>query len=166
LGKPGFGQVFLFTKKDTFLLFIDKITKMNNIRKQTYGINFPFKDGINGDFLYLTEIPEREIKSNLVHLLLTRKGSRYFLPDFGTNLYQYIFEPLDEIVKNNIENEINDAVNKYIPNLKINKITITQFFDDPQYVGDDQKGHTVTVSIDYTITSGTFQASDIVTLTF
>jgi phage baseplate assembly protein W len=139
---------------------------MNNIRKQTYGINFPFKNGNNGDFLNLTDIPEKEIKANLVHLLLTRKGSRYFLPDFGTNIYQYIFEPLDEIVKNNIETEINEAVNKYIPNLKINKIIITQFFDDPQYSGDDDKMHTVTVGIDYTITSGTFQASDIVTLTF
>ena len=102
----------------------------------------------------------------MVHLLLTRKGSRYFLPDFGTNLYQYIFEPLDDIIKNNIENEITDSVKKYIPNLKINKIVITQFFDDPQYNGDDQKRHTVTVNIDYTITSGTFQASDMVTLTF
>ena len=26
-----------------------------NIRKQTYGINFPFLNGVNGDFLYLTE---------------------------------------------------------------------------------------------------------------
>jgi len=137
-----------------------------NIRKQTYGVNFPFLNGVNGDFLYLTEIPEREIKANLIHLLLTKKGSRYFLPDFGTNLYQYIFDPLDDIIKNNIENEITDSVSKYIPNLKINKIIIEQFFDDVLYANDDKKQHTVTVNIDYTITSGTFQSSDIVTISF
>ncbi len=137
-----------------------------NIRKQTYGVNFPFQDGVNGDFIYLTEFPEKEIKANLIHLLLTRRGSRYYLPDFGTNLYQYIFEPLDDLVKANIENEITDSVAKYIPNLKLNKITITQFFDDPDYMNDEQKQHTVTVALDYTITSRAFQASDSVTLTF
>jgi len=63
------------------------------VRKKTYGIDFPFNDSNNGDFLKLTEIPEREIKSNLIHLLLTNKGSRYYLPEFGTNLYHYIFDP-------------------------------------------------------------------------
>jgi phage baseplate assembly protein W len=137
-----------------------------NIRKETYGINFPFNDGVNGDFLHMTEIPEREIKANLIHLLLTRKGSRYFMPSFGTNLYQYIFEPLDDVVIAKIENEIHDAVARYIPNLKINKITIKQFFNDPAFAEDDDAQHKVTVAIDYTITARTFQSSDSVTINF
>jgi phage baseplate assembly protein W len=135
-----------------------------NIRKNTYGINFPFDDSDSGDFLRLTEIPEREIKSNLVHLLLTRKGSRYYLPDFGTNLYQYVFEPLDDIVIGRIEDEINDAVEKYIPNLKINKITIETFYDNIQYINDQKQQHTIKIKIDYVITSRTFQSPDTVTL--
>jgi phage baseplate assembly protein W len=137
---------------------------MNNIRKTTYGINFPFGDSDNGDFLKLTKIPESEIKSSLIHLLLTRRGSRYYLPDFGTNLYQYIFEPLDEIIITKIENEITDSVEKYIPNLKINKINIEQFYDNIEYINDDKKQHSVRINIDYTITSRTFQSSDTVTL--
>jgi phage baseplate assembly protein W len=135
-----------------------------NIRKNTYGINFPFDDSDSGDFLRLTEIPEREIKSNLVHLLLTRKGSRYYLPDFGSNLYQYVFEPLDDIVIGKIEDEINDAVEKYIPNLKINKITIETFYDNIQYINDQKQQHTIKIKIDYVITSRTFQSPDTVTL--
>jgi phage baseplate assembly protein W len=135
-----------------------------NIRKNTYGINFPFDDSDSGDFLRLTEIPEREIKSNLVHLLLTRKGSRYYLPDFGSNLYQYVFEPLDDIVIGKIEEEINDAVEKYIPNLKINKITIETFYDNIQYINDQKQQHTIKIKIDYVITSRTFQSPDTVTL--
>jgi phage baseplate assembly protein W len=135
-----------------------------NIRKTTYGVNFPFLDGVNGDFLRLTETPELEVKSNLIHLLLTRKGSRYYLPDFGTNLYQYIFEPLDDITMGKIEDEIIDAVEKYIPNLTINKIVIQKFFDDIEYVDDDQLQHTIKINIDYTVNSRTFQSVGTVTL--
>jgi len=135
-----------------------------NIRKKTYGLNFPFDDGDNGDFLKLTDTPESEIKSNLIHLLLTRKGSRYYLPDFGTNLYQYIFEPLDDITIGKIEDEITDAVEKYIPNLKINKIIIEKFYDQIEFVDNNQLQHTIKINLDYSINSRTFQSSGTVTL--
>jgi phage baseplate assembly protein W len=135
-----------------------------NIRKKTYGLNFPFGEGDNGDFLKLTETPESEIKSNLIHLLLTRRGSRYYLPDFGTNLYQYIFEPLDEITLGKIEDEITDAVEKYIPNLTINKIVIEKFYDQIEFVDNDKLQHTIKINLDYTLNSRTFQSTGTVTL--
>ena len=61
----------------------------------TYGLAFPFKDSIRGDYLELTQFQKDEIKSDLLHLLLTRKGSRYYLPTFGTRLYEFLFEPFD-----------------------------------------------------------------------
>lgn len=136
-----------------------------DIRRKTYGVNYPFYDSNNGDFLLLTETIESQVKSDLIHLLLTRKGSRYFLPDFGTNLYQYIFEPLDDVVIQKIEDEINNAVEKFIPNLKINKINITQFYDNIEFVLDDKKQHSVTINIDYTVSFRTFDAPGTVTLT-
>jgi phage baseplate assembly protein W len=136
-----------------------------DIRRKTYGVNFPFYDSNNGDFLLLTKTIESQVKSDLIHLLLTRKGSRYFLPDFGTNLYQYIFEPLDDIVIQKIEDEINTAVEKFIPNLEINKINITQYYDNIEFVSDDKKQHSVTINIDYTVSFRTFDAPGTVTLT-
>ena len=88
-----------------------------DFRQKTIGINFPFQDSVKGDFLDLTTYPEKEIKSNLIHLLLTRKGSRYFLPDFGTRLYQFIFDQNDNVTFGLIESEIRESVKKYIPNL-------------------------------------------------
>ena len=58
----------------------------------TYGITFPFRDSFNGKYLDLTDYASEEVRTNLIHLLLTRKGSRYYLPDFGSRLYEYIFE--------------------------------------------------------------------------
>lgn len=131
-----------------------------NIRNKTYGVKFPFDDSINGDFLALTGRPEDEIKTNLIHLLLTRKGSRYFLPEFGTNLYQYLFEPISDELITKIEDEIVDACEKFLPNLKIDKVNIDSFFGDKDY----NKQRSLLVTIDYTITSRTFSVSDTITI--
>ena len=90
----------------------------------TYGINFPFRESFDGKYLDLSDYDKEEIRSNLIHLILTRKGSRYFLPDFGTRLYEFLFEPFDGLTFNAIEADIRDSVSKYIPNLLINNITI------------------------------------------
>ncbi len=37
---------------------------------RTYGINFPFKDSLNGKYLDLSDTADEEVRSNLIHLLL------------------------------------------------------------------------------------------------
>jgi phage baseplate assembly protein W len=66
----------------------------------TYGIDYPFSDSQKGDYLSMTETPEKEIRANLIHLILTRRGSRYYLPDFGTRIYEFIFDQNDFITHN------------------------------------------------------------------
>ena len=68
-----------------------------------YGIDFPFRDSLEGQYVKMTATPEREIRGNLIHLLLTKKGSRYYLPDFGTRLYQFIFDQNDMVTFGLIE---------------------------------------------------------------
>lgn len=125
----------------------------------TYGISFPFQDSTEGKFLKLTDTPRNEIKSSLIHLLLTRKGSRYFLPDFGTRLHEFLFEQKDETTKIKIQQEINQSVKKYLPQVQINNIDLLTT-DDIDLI--DQ--YTIKVRIDYTITSGSFNESDTVTI--
>ena len=90
-----------------------------------YGLDFPFRDSTLGDYARMTLTRDEEIRANLIHLLLTRKGSRYFLPDFGTRLYDYIFDMNDVVTYNSIEDEIRESIKTYIPNLEINSIKIT-----------------------------------------
>ncbi len=145
----------------------------------TYGIEYPFRDSEIGNYLKMTSTPEREIRANLIHLLVTRKGSRYFLPDFGTRLYEYIFEQNDTTSYNHIEEEIRDAVKKYIPNLDINSIEIVSAENDPDRVrtiSDDEderlfrvasepaRPYTAVVKIDYTVNNGAFSTSDFIIL--
>jgi phage baseplate assembly protein W len=139
---------------------------------KTYGVTFPFRDSFDGKYLDLTDYEDEEIRTDLIHLLLTRKGSRYFLPDFGTRLYEFIFEPLDGPTFNQIEAEIRDSVRTYIPNLQVNKISVypatddeaggvseTKSFDMP---GRSSIEYTAKVKIDYTITSNVFNSSDFI----
>jgi phage baseplate assembly protein W len=109
--------------------------------------------------------------------LLTRKGSRYFLPDFGTRLYEFIFEQNDSVSYNQIEDEIREGVSKYIPNLDINSIRITNAETDeetpssPQEDEDSRlfrvsdsasKPYTAKVRLDYTVNNGAFSTSDFI----
>lgn len=142
-----------------------------------YGIDFPFRDSTKGDYLKMTETPEKEIRANLIHLLLTRKGTRYYLPDFGTRLYEYIFDQNDTVSFGLIQDEIRESVRKYIPNLDINSITVIPATEDPNdvklYTQDEDerlfrvsdestKPYTAKVKIDYTVNNGAFTSSDFV----
>ena len=145
----------------------------------TYGIDFPFRDSLEGKFLKMTTTPEREIRANLIHLLLTKKGSRYFLPDFGTRLYQFIFDQNDVVTFDLIQEEIREVVKKYIPNLEINSIDVMSAEDDPNQTNsfsqnEDErlfrvsdaadKPYTAVVKINYTVDNGAFSSSDFIIL--
>lgn len=119
-------------------------------------IRYPFKDSPQGFFLDLTTTTIDAVKSDLQHLLLTEKGERFYLPDFGTNLKSFIFEPSDEKNLSDIENDIKTTVSKYLPGLSI---TAIQFFSE-----DDQKG--VTIRVDFLIGDGIFNSSDFIELNF
>jgi phage baseplate assembly protein W len=143
----------------------------------TYGINFPFRDSYDGRYLDLSDTPDEEVRTDLIHLLLTRKGTRYFLPDFGTRLYEYIFEPLDGPTFAQLEAEIRETVRIYIPNLKITSIQVydastEEESEDRTVISGDErvfrvpgigtKEHTARVKLDYKVTSNAFESSDFV----
>jgi phage baseplate assembly protein W len=146
----------------------------------TYGIEFPFRDSNRGDYLLLTQDERQQIKSDLIHLLLTRKGSRYYLPDFGTRLYEFIFEPFDGLTFQSIESDIRDSVEKYMPNLLLNSITITpaEITDEVntsldnisgpsdisiyRFPGKGTSEYTAKIKIDYSTNRNTFAQSDFV----
>ena len=144
----------------------------------TYGINFPFYDSQDGRYLLTTQSSNSEIRSNLIHLLLTKKGTIYFLPDFGTRLYEYIFEPLDGPTFSDIESEIRDSVGRYLPGILISNIEIkpaTDSYEDPgaTYISENStreyrvpgltvKEYTARVRIDYKITNSALESSDFV----
>ncbi len=161
----------LFIRNNHDTIFIDMANGT------TYGINFPFRDSYDGKYLDLSEVNDEEIRTDLIHLLLTRKGTRYYLPDFGTRLYEFIFEPLDGPTFSEIEAEIRASVEEYIPGITITKIDISAASEGEEnkgtYINDNDERvyrvsdigtleHTARVKIDYIITNDAFNNSDFV----
>ena len=116
-------------------------------------IRFPFQDSDKGYYIDLTVTDKEAIKSDLMHLVLTAKGSRFYLPNFGTNLVQFIFEPNDAITLSDISQEIKDVVSRYLPKLKVNKVDVQQS-EDVIYAA--------IVRIDYTVSEDVFESKDFV----
>lgn len=126
-------------------------------------IAFPFQDDNKKNyFLQMNKEGKRALKSDLIHLLLTTPGDRLYLPDFGTNLRQFLFEPNDSRTQTGIKEEIQRAVNKYIPNLKITELKV----ESPE-AGEFnvREEHTAVVRIDYIYTEGALSEADFVELT-
>lgn len=116
-------------------------------------INYPFKDSNKGFFLDLNSDDQAAIKADLMHLILTRKGQRLYLPDFGTDLLKFIFEPEDGMTLGNIKEEITTVVKKYLPKLQIKKISVDQ---------STESEYAAVVRLDYSISDDVFTTTDFV----
>ncbi len=73
-----------------------------------------------------------QAKQNLKVLLMTRKGERWFNPDFGTNLMQLLFHPAVEQLKQEITEEIDAAVSKYMSYISLESIKIITAEENPE----------------------------------
>lgn len=81
--------------------------------------------------------------NNLKNLLLTRIGERYRNPLFGTNLLNIIFQPSTSDTKEDINDIITTAVNRWLPEITILKIDIVTAEDNPS------QEHDIDVSITF-----------------
>jgi phage baseplate assembly protein W len=85
------------------------------------GLTLPLKSGINGYFEQSYDTLT-QIKANITNFFNTRPGERRFNPQFGTKLYNYLFdqniEGFDEILKNVIK----DDMNYWFPNVIVNTV--------------------------------------------
>ena len=118
---------------------------------QFFGIKYPFtSDNLDEMFLDLNESYEDSVKSKMLHVIFTPKGSRLRMPDFGTNLIQYIFNPKDGETLSDIKREITTQVGKYVPGVK---------FDDISVMQDEKDERGTVVILHYSIQKGEIEVS-------
>jgi Phage baseplate assembly protein W len=73
------------------------------------------------------------VKEDLVNHIFTRKGERVRMANFGTLIPELIFEPLDEIVINQIGAELN-TVFTYDPRVELVDMVIIPYYEDKAIV--------------------------------
>jgi phage baseplate assembly protein W len=76
--------------------------------------------------------------------ILTTKGERLMLPDYGTHLQHFLFEPFTSDVVKILADDIKQGFAKYIPNASINVI---RFFQSENINGFGLPGIQVQVSV-------------------
>jgi len=125
-------------------------------QKKYINIDFPFVDSKEGFYFNLTQTDQAAVRADLLHLLLTNKGERLYMPDFGSDLKKYIFEPNDSITHSEIKDNLNETIKKYLPNLVIDSIEFK----------NNEIEELIIVEVRYTVTEGTFTSSDVIEVTF
>ena len=116
------------------------------IKKQYYGIKFPFTiSKQDGFFVDLNSDLKDKVASEIAHVILTQKGTRLKMPDFGTDLIKYIFEPSDTLEWNTVESEIRRAVGQYVSNATIQSVEGKR---------DESEDHSIDLDSTYAIKKG------------
>lgn len=75
----------------------------------------------------------KSVSDSIFYILNTRKGERLMLPEFGSDLYQFLFEPIDEQVTIDIEMEIRDALERWEPRAIIDDVIVIADHDRNTY---------------------------------
>ena len=92
-------------------------------RQEVYGLSFPLGSSPGGGF-FSKRSGIVMIKEAVKQLLLTERGERVMLPNFGCNLRKYLFQPLEEATFESIKREIQYSFKNYIVGAKIAKLAV------------------------------------------
>lgn len=71
---------------------------------------------------------EEDIKKSLEILLSTTIGERFLQPDYGCNLDNYVFEPMNATITTSIKITVKNAIILYEPRLKLISVKLDQTF--------------------------------------
>ena len=70
-------------------------------------------------------VSNNKFQDNLKVLLETRKGTLIGDPEFGSDLYQILFEPASEATAAEIRQEVATVIEKYYTNVVIDSVDVT-----------------------------------------
>jgi phage baseplate assembly protein W len=85
------------------------------------------KPGTGGSTLFKSSyLTKDQVISNVRNLILTNKGERIMNPEFGTNIYNLLFEQNTGHLEERIRDEIKAAFRRYMPLCKIEDMVVTQ----------------------------------------
>lgn len=114
--------------------------------KQYFDIKFPFtSNNTEGFFIDLNETIADKVLSEILHVVLTPKGARLRMPEFGTDLIHYIFEMNDEKEWSRVKSEIQESVSKYVPRVAINDVRVLR---------EESDDNTLLLDLDYSVKAG------------
>ena len=94
-------------------------------------VSKPFKDisasfksnPLNNDLIGLKNA--NAIARAIRNLILTEPGEKPFQPDLGSEVYESLFETLDQITASSVQQQIENTIIKYEPRVDLRDVTVT-----------------------------------------
>lgn len=117
---------------------LDKF-KTTSIGSSGRVLDFSSKLSPSGDFNKLFDMDA--ILTSWSNILMTPRGSMDHDPEFGSDLYLYIFEPADTVTQESIKNEIYKAITTYDDRANIDEINVSFF--------KNKKGFNISIIANY-----------------
>ena len=99
---------------------------------------------VNGASVFAqTYSTEEQAISNLKNLILTRKGERFMQPDFGTDVYDSLFEQSTDDLETVIQDGLNEDIAFWLPYIEVENIFVNRNVDF----------HSISISLEFKVTS-------------
>jgi phage baseplate assembly protein W len=86
---------------------------------------FPFPVERNPLGFFYTQLGSKNIKGDLIQLILTNPGDRVMLSQFGTPLRKFFYEQNTESTRLLISQAITNAISAWEPRITVQSITVT-----------------------------------------
>lgn len=93
--------------------------------EQAIGVNYPIQRSNDGYF-DKTFTTIEHTKTNIINVLSTKKRERLGRPNVGTNLESLLFNPMSEQLRVDIRNEIETAIERFLPYVTIEDLTVSR----------------------------------------
>lgn len=106
------------------------------------GPSFPYNVSDSGGLKYVTDLDK--IDQSLFILFETPIGSRLMLPNFGSSINKYRFDPLDSVLLEKLRYSITEDIKKWEPRISLVSV---EFFSDSQSIDNS----TLYISITYRV---------------
>ena len=101
---------------------VKRINPLDLQPRKAIGVSLPF----SGPAVFSSTFLSKDaIKTNLINLLLTGTGERYFNPLLGSGLRSFIFENINEASLLRIKNEVRQSIEIYFPTVSIRALELT-----------------------------------------
>ena len=86
---------------------------------------------LNSDLIAIKN--ETAISRSIRNIVFTIPGEKFFNEDFGSNVSRSLFENIDSISANLIEDEIKVSINRFEPRVRLIDVETKANFDDYAY---------------------------------
>lgn len=105
------------------------------------GIKFPFQESFEGGVFRFTRTTPEKVRTNLIALLTMKRKHRPMHNNLYSPLWDFIFEPWDEMSADRLKTALLDKISTFIPEVNITDILFSF----------DENTNTLTTKVVYSI---------------